>query len=114
MVKNDSWTGSVNCNSGFVLTIRFYKVSNLVFGTFDFATQAGKTIPPWKWINICPAGTIPINFRPKSSNKDMMISLQGVGAGKVGFNIDGSIDMMCFDTFQSQREGGMQVIYLVD
>ena len=44
----------------------------------------------------------------------MMISLQGVGAGKVGFNIDGSIDMMCFDTFQSQREGGMQVIYLVD
>jgi hypothetical protein len=42
------------------------------------------------------------------------IALQGAGAGKVGFNIDGSIDINCYDTFQSQREGGMQVIYTVD
>ena len=114
MVKNDSWTGKVNCNSGFTVTINFYKVGNLVFGTFDFTTQSGKTIPAWTWTRLCPAGTIPTNFRPKSGNKDMTISLQEAGAGKVGFNIDGSIDINCYKALGARYEGGMQVIYMVE
>jgi hypothetical protein len=44
----------------------------------------------------------------------MTISLQEAGAGKVGFNIDGSIDINCYKALGAKYEGGMQVIYMVE
>ena len=110
---NNSWSGSFPCNSGYIASGTLWRIGNLVIGNFTFATQAGKSIPAWQWINICPAGAIPSAFRP-NVNRAQYIALLRAGAGSMSFNADGSISVNCYDNFGSQWAGGMQVIYPIN
>jgi hypothetical protein len=110
---NNYWSGSFACNSGYTASGVLWRVGNLVIGTFIFSTKSGVTIPAWQWTTICPAGAIPSAFRP-NVNRGQYIALQGVGAGQINFNADGSIVMCCYGTFGGPWAGGLQVIYFIN
>lgn len=112
-VWNGAWTGSFTCNSGYNASGTLWRIGNFVIGNLTFATQSGVSIPSWNWTKICPAGAIPSAFRA-NVNRAQYIALQGVGAGSINFNADGSIDICCYGEFGGPWAGGLQIIYPIN
>lgn len=110
---NSVWGGTFTCNSGYNASGTLWKIGNLVIGNFTFATKSGVSIHSWNWTTICPAGAIPSAFRP-NVNRSQYIALQGVGAGSMSFNADGSIGINCYGEFGGPWAGGLQIIYPIN
>lgn len=112
-VWSSAWTGSFTCNSGYNASGTLWRIGNFVIGNFTFTTQSGVSIPAWNWTNICPAGAIPSAFRA-NVNRSQYIALQGIGAGSMSFNADGSIGICCYGEFGGPWAGGLQIIYPIN
>ena len=107
------YDGSISCNNGY-LNATLKKFGSMVIAHISYATKSGVSIlRAWNWAQISPSGAWPAGYRP-AVNMGVYLSMQGIGAGVMQINTDGSVHVNPYGDFGNPWACGADLVYMTN
>lgn len=107
------WSGSISCNNGY-LNATLKKFGSMVIAHISYATKSGVSIlRAWNWAQISPNGAWPSGYGP-AVDTQVYLSMQGVGAGVMQINSNGSVHVNPYGDFGNPWACGVDFVYMTN